>query len=72
MTDPLPLVLGSFLAAAVRVATPLLLAAAGETNAERSGVINLGLGGMMLAGALVQSGLYEDVVGRPLSGRGPE
>lgn len=44
--------LGGFLAAAVRVATPLLLAATGETVAERAGVINLGLEGMMLAGAL--------------------
>lgn len=43
---------GGFLAAAVRVATPLLLAATGETVAERAGVINLGLEGMMLAGAL--------------------
>lgn len=41
-----------FLAAAVRVATPLLLAATGETVAQRSGVMNLGLEGVMLAGAL--------------------
>ena len=42
----------AFLAAAVRVATPLLFAATGETVAERSGVINLGIEGTMLAGAL--------------------
>ncbi len=42
----------SFLAAAVRVATPLLLAALGETLVERGGVINLGIEGAMLAGAL--------------------
>ena len=41
-----------FLAASVRVATPLLLAAIGETVTERAGVINLGLEGAMLAGAL--------------------
>ncbi len=45
-------VASGFLAAAVRVATPLLLAATGETVAERAGVINLGLEGMMLSGAL--------------------
>lgn len=43
---------GGFLAAAVRVATPLLFAATGETITERSGVINLGIEGVMLAGAL--------------------
>jgi ABC-type uncharacterized transport system permease subunit len=51
LMDPL-LLIGGFLAAAVRVATPLLLAATGETVTERSGVINLGLEGTMLAGAL--------------------
>ena len=44
--------IGGFLAAGVRVATPLLLAATGETVTERAGVINLGLEGLMLAGAL--------------------
>jgi len=49
--DPL-VIAGGFLAAAVRVATPLLFAATGETITERSGVINLGIEGIMLAGAL--------------------
>ena len=49
--DPMEMTAG-FLAAAVRVATPLLFAATGETISERAGVINLGLEGMMLAGAL--------------------
>jgi ABC-type uncharacterized transport system permease subunit len=44
-----------FLAAAVRVATPLLLAATGETVTERGGVINLGLEGAMLTGALASA-----------------
>ena len=46
------LVIAGFLAAAIRVATPLLLAATGELIAERSGVINLGIEGGMLGGAL--------------------
>ena len=41
-----------FLAASVRVATPLLFTATGETLTQRSGVINLGIEGTMLAGAL--------------------
>lgn len=49
--EPVALAAG-FLAAAVRVATPLLFAATGETVTERSGVINLGIEGTMLAGAL--------------------
>jgi ABC-type uncharacterized transport system permease subunit len=44
--------LAAFIAATIRVATPLLLAAIGEVIAERSGIINLGIEGAMLAGAL--------------------
>jgi simple sugar transport system permease protein len=39
------------LAAALRLATPILFASVGETVAQRSGVINVGLEGIMLMGA---------------------
>lgn len=46
-----PTVLAGFAAASIRVGTPLGLAAIGESIAEKSGVINLGIEGAMLAGA---------------------
>jgi ABC-type uncharacterized transport system permease subunit len=55
-TDPveptLLLMVAGFLAAAVRVAAPLLIAAVGELVSERGGVLNLGMEGAMLSGAL--------------------
>lgn len=44
--------LALFLEAAVRLGIPLALAAMGETITERSGVINIGIEGSMIAGAL--------------------
>ncbi len=41
----------SILAATVRIATPLLLAALGELVAERAGILNLGVEGNMLMSA---------------------
>jgi general nucleoside transport system permease protein len=42
----------AFLEASVRLGVPLALAAMGETVTERSGVINIGLEGSIIAGAL--------------------
>ena len=45
--------LSELLAAAVRLGVPLLLAALGEILVQRSGLVNVGIEGMMLAGCLV-------------------
>src|SRR5262249_14602256 len=58
----------SILGAGISMATPLLLAALGEILLERAGVINVGLEGMMLAGALAgAAGAF--AAGSPWAGR---
>ena len=42
----------TWLAASLRLSGPVLLAALGETFAERSGVLNVGIEGTILLGAL--------------------
>lgn len=49
---PEVVVLVAFLEASVRLGVPLALAALGETITERTGVINIGLEGSVIAGAL--------------------
>src|SRR6516165_11780042 len=44
--------LANILISAMIAATPLLMAATGELVAERSGVLNLGVEGMMIVGAI--------------------
>jgi len=55
------------LAAAVAAGTPLLLAALGELITERAGILNLGVEGMMLLGA-VTAFLAAQASGSPLLG----
>jgi len=59
-------VLTAFLESTIRTATPLALAAMGELVVERAGVINIGLEGMIIAGAfgaLVGAGFGGTTVG---------
>lgn len=48
------------LSATLRISTPIVLAAVGETYSERAGVLNVGIEGMMLSGAL--SGVIVSIV----------
>ncbi|QPC44828.1 ABC transporter permease [Kaustia mangrovi] len=57
----------TILAGAIRAGTPLVFAALGELVAERSGVLNLGVEGMMLMGA-VTGFIATAVTGDPLVG----
>jgi simple sugar transport system permease protein len=54
----------SFWAAVVRIASPLILATMGELICERAGVLNLGIEGIMVAGAF--SGWLAVYLGLPL------
>lgn len=59
----------SVLAATIRIATPILLTALGELVAERAGIYNMGLEGMMLMGAF--AGWYATYAsGSPIAGFG--
>src|SRR3989442_2253661 len=64
----------ALLAATVRLATPLLFASTGELVSERTGVLNIGLEGMMLAGAFFSflgTYLWDDVVLGIFTGMAP-
>ncbi|MBO8181473.1 MAG: ABC transporter permease [Archaeoglobus sp.] len=59
--------IASLIAASMRAGTPLLFATLGEIIAERSGVLNLGLEGVMVTGAM--TGFYVSLItGNPWLG----
>ncbi len=58
------LLTASFWAAAVRIASPLIFATMGELICERAGVLNLGIEGIMVAGAF--TGWMAVYLGAPL------
>ena len=51
------------LAGGLRLATPLIYASIGETFAQRSGVLNIGLEGYMIVGALTSLYIADPTVG---------
>jgi simple sugar transport system permease protein len=60
------LVSASFWAAVLRIASPLIFATMGELICERAGVLNLGIEGIMVAGAF--TGWFAVYAGAPLWG----
>jgi simple sugar transport system permease protein len=63
MTD----ILSSMLISVVGAGTPLILAATGELVAEKSGVLNLGIEGMMLVGAIAAFAVAHNTGNLPLA-----
>ncbi len=63
MTD----ILSSLLISVVGAGTPLILAATGELVAEKSGVLNLGIEGMMLVGAITAFAVAHNTGNLPLA-----
>lgn len=60
------LISASFWAAVIRIASPLIFATMGELVCERAGVLNLGIEGIMVAGAF--AGWMAVYLGLPLAG----
>ena len=62
-------ILTATLASGIQLAAPFLLAALGETLGQRSGVLNLGVDGIMLLGAF--TGYYVALHTEKPAARGP-